>query len=251
METCRQMSARYRWQFLTPARLAQRITQILAESLPPAVDLHVLCKQAVSIELYTALQTHATQGLAFADLSSYLAVLADRLPSPRPGVGWDDLVQDTLIDIQQTYATCQVPAAFLAWAVTILKRKGTATWRSQPPLSLEAMTARDQTLTGQEWPAMRDRRVDPLGDQDFLRFLHDCLDTDEERAWALWIALGLKRREWSLVFDTPLPHFDWLRVRVQRKLRHCPRFHLLVERAPTGACPAHCAGWTNRDVPSA
>jgi hypothetical protein len=72
--------------------------------------------------------------------------------------------------------------------------------------------------------AARDRRVDPLGDQELLHILHDCLETDEERAWALWICLGLKRREWAMIFDTPLSHFDWLRVRVQRKLRHCPRF---------------------------
>jgi DNA-directed RNA polymerase specialized sigma24 family protein len=243
------MQARYRWQFLTPTRLAERLTQLLVA--PGMMDLAVVCKQAAGIELYTALHTPATQEWAFADLRSYLTLLAKRLPAPCPGVSWDDLVQDTLIEIQQTYPTCQVPTAFLAWAGTILKRKGTATWRRHPPLSLEAIAAREPTGIGKQWSSERDRHVDPLGDQDFLRLLHDCLETDEERAWALWIALGLKRREWSLVFDTPLPHFDWLRVRVQRKLRHCPRFHLLVARAPTEACPAHCAGWTNPDVPGA
>jgi DNA-directed RNA polymerase specialized sigma24 family protein len=248
-QASQQMSARYRWRFLTPTRLAQRMAQLLAESRTPAGDLPVLCKQAASIELYNALHTAATQEIAYADLSSYLTVVAGRLPPPRPDVSWDDLVQDTLIDVQQKYATCEVPAAFLAWAVTILKRKGMATWRREPTLSLEALAARDETTLNGEWIGARDRHVDPLGDQELLRLLHDCLDSDEERAWALWIALGLKRREWSMVFDAPVPHFDWLRVRVQRKLRHCPRFRLLVARSAGAACPAHCTGWAKAESP--
>lgn len=234
VQTCQELVDRYRWQFLTAQRLAARVAQLLAAPMPPpGVALPLLCKQAAGVELHTALQTPATKAPALEDLSRYLTALAVRLPPPRPDVSWDDLVQDTLIEINQKPGACRVPAALLAWAVAILKRKGGATWRTRPAISLEALA--ESAHPAQPDPSLsRDRHVDPLGDQELLQILHDCLETDEERAWALWICLGLKRREWAMIFDSPLTHFDWLRVRVQRKLRQCPRFLVLMDRAPGG-----------------
>ena len=67
-----------------------------------------------------------------------------------------------------------------------------------------------------------DRHVDPAGDQAVFRLLHDCLDTDEARLWALCVALGVKQRELGLIFDTPPARFAAVGATVRRKLRRAP-----------------------------
>ncbi|MDQ2809612.1 MAG: hypothetical protein M3Z04_22285 [Chloroflexota bacterium] len=83
-------------------------------------------------------------------------------------------------------------------------------------------------------PADRTRTVDPLGDQAVFRLLHECLDTDEERLWALCVALGVKRRELGIIFDTPVARFDAVGASVRRKLRQHPAFQGLLRG--DGAC---------------
>lgn len=160
----------------------------------------------------------------------YLTVLAQRLPLAAAGSA-DDLVQDALLTIHATLPACRQPATFLAWAATIQRRQAYAAWHRRPPTaSLETLLAADARLEPAE---LHDRRVDPAGDQAVFRLLHDCLDTDEERLWAVCVALGIKRRELGLIFDTPVAHFDALGVTVRRKLRHHLAFLAFFEQPMT------------------
>lgn len=234
----RALVRRYDWRLVSEARLVEQVAQRLHEPeprLPPTVDF--LCEQAAGMLLFAACERgglrSATSGerrqmeAAYHDLGNYLTAMTERLLPPTASVTWDDLVQETLIEIHQRYRTCEQPATFLGWAVTILKRKGAATWRTahrDEPLP-EDETAEVALLPGGD---PRNRHVDPEGDQEVLRILRQCLDSDEERLRMLWEILGWKRREWALVFDAPLARFDRLGVIVKRKLRHCASFLALV-----------------------
>ncbi len=239
----RTLVRRYAWRLVTEARLVERVAQRLCEPeprLPPTLDM--LCEQAAGVVLFgacergglrtaTASERRQVEG-AYQDLGNYLTAMTIRLLPPAPTVTWDDLVQETLIEIHQRYRTCEQPATFLGWAVTILKRKGAATWRTlhrEEPLPEDE--AAEVALLPPGSPAsgdLRNRHVDPEGDQEVLRILHQCLDTDEERLRMVWDIVGWKRREWVLVFDAPLARFDQLGVTVKRKLRRCAAFLALV-----------------------
>ena len=164
------------------------------------------------------------QAVAYGDVRRYLMVLAGRLPLPAGGAV-EDGVQDALLTVCATLPACRQPGGFLAWAATILRRQAYAAWhRAPPPASLEALLAADPRL---EPADPRARHVDPAGDQAVFRLLHNCLDTDEERLWALCVALGVKRRELGLIFDTSLLRFDAVGASVRRKLRRAPAFRAL------------------------
>jgi len=138
----------------------------------------------------------------------------------------EDGVQEALLTVCATLPACRQPAGFLAWAATILRRQAYAAWhRSPPTASLAALLEADP-----RWePAdPRARSIDPAGDQAVFRLLHDCLDTEEERLWALCVALGVKRRELGIIFDTPLPRFDSVGATVRRKLRRAPAWRMLL-----------------------
>jgi DNA-directed RNA polymerase specialized sigma24 family protein len=131
--------------------------------------------------------------------------------------------------VYQQVATCRQPEAFLAWAIVILRRTAAGTWRHPRSAPLEVSQSMPQQEASWE-PILPLATSDPGGDQELLRLLHDCLDTDEERAWALWIFfVGLKRREWELIFDVPLTRYDTLGQQVKRKLRRSPRVRLFLQ----------------------
>jgi DNA-directed RNA polymerase specialized sigma24 family protein len=237
--TARVLVRRYEWRLVTVARLEARVARRLQSTgAQPTLSLDLVCEQEAGAELFaacergrlrTASPTEQQQmEWAFHDLSNYLTALTPRLLPPAPSVGWEDLVQETLIEVHQKLANCEQPAAFLGWAVTILKRKGAATWRI---IRREDPLPADEVAEAALLPRMveaRNRHVDPEGDQDVLRMLHECLDTDEERLRALWDFQGWKRREWAMVFDTPLGRFDRLGVVIKRKLQQCSLFQMLV-----------------------
>jgi DNA-directed RNA polymerase specialized sigma24 family protein len=224
----RQLVRRYAWRLITEPGLVARVARRMQapEPLPP--DPAILCEQEAGAELFAACERgglrsataheRQQQEWAYHDLGNYLFTLAPRLPPPAPGVAWADLVQETLIEVHQRYPTCRQPSAFLGWAVAILKHKGAGTWRTARPT--DPLPGDDEEAAA----APRAHQADPAGDQDVLRLLHECLDSDEERLRALWPFLGLKRREWALVFDAPLARFDQLGVAVKRKLLRCPAF---------------------------
>ncbi|HUS15326.1 MAG TPA: sigma factor [Chloroflexia bacterium] len=173
------------------------------------------------------------QELAYRDLSAYLCTIARYLRLP-PEYEAGDLVQETLIVVQQTHRHCRDPEAFLAWAATILRRQAQASWKDRPALRPLELDALDLAGQGRQAPCppARDRSVDAAGDQELLRLLHDCLSTDEERLWALCMMLGLKRRELGLIFDQPLARFDYIARIVKRKLAANPQFRALFVQPP-------------------
>lgn len=229
---------RYGWQLVTEARLVARVAGRRSDQATPPPTLDILCEQEAGAELFAACERGGLRTAtpaerqaaeaAYHDLGNYLTVVARHLPPPAPGVTWDDLVQATLLEIYRKHHTCTQPRAFLGWAVTILKRQGAATWRTAGrEVPLPAGEQAEAALLRQGGNA-RNRHVDPEGDQDLLRVLHECLDTDEERLRALWEFQGWKRREWALVFDAPLTRFDRLGVIIKRKLRQCLAFRALI-----------------------
>jgi DNA-directed RNA polymerase specialized sigma24 family protein len=236
----RTLVRRYAWRLVSEARLVEQVSQRLHEPeprLPPTLDM--LCEQAAGVVLFAACEHGGLRTAtgserrqmegAYHDLGNYLSAMTPRLLPLAPTVTWDDLVQDTLIEIHQRYHTCEQPVTFLGWAVTILKRKGAATWRTrrrEEPLPDDE--AAEIALLPPRPGDSRNRHVDPEGDQEVLRILHQCLDTDEERLRMVWDIVGWKRREWALVFDAPLARFDQLGVTVKRKLRRCAAFLALV-----------------------
>ena len=225
--TARRLIGHYGWQWLGATALAQLAG---AEAGAPTQA----CYSAMSRAIYAACvagsalgapaATRQRQAVAYEDLRRYLTVLAGRLPLPA-GAAVEDGVQDALLTVCATLPACRQPAGFLAWAATILRRQAYAAWQRSPPTaSLEALLAADPRL---EPADPRDRTVDPAGDGAVFRLLHDCLDTDEERLWALCIALGVKRRELGIIFDTPPARFDAVGARVRRKLRRAPAWRVL------------------------
>jgi len=232
--TARRLIGQYGWQLLGATALAQLAA---AEAGAPTAA----CYSAMGRNLYAACRDGSAPGataadrqrqaVAYSDLGRYLTVLAGRLPLPAGGAV-EDGVQDALLTIHATLPACRQPPAFLAWAATIQRRQAYTAWhRSPPTASLEALLEGDPRLEPADPHA---RRVDPAGDQVVFRLLHDCLDTDEERLWALCVALGVKRRELALIFDTPLPRFDAVGARVRRKLRRAPAWRALTGR--DGGC---------------
>ncbi|MDQ2807988.1 MAG: hypothetical protein M3Z04_13925 [Chloroflexota bacterium] len=214
--TARRLIGQYSWQLLGAREL---VTLAATEAGAP----RSACYSAYSRALYAACGAATDprrQAAAWSDLGRYLHVLAVRLPPPA-GDDPADAVQAALLTVHATWARCRQPGGFLAWAGTILRRQAYAAWRATPPTdSLDALLAADPS----QEPADRTRTVDPLGDQAVFALLHECLDTDEERLWALCVALGVKRRELGLIFDTPLARFDVVGATVRRKLRR----HLAV-----------------------
>jgi DNA-directed RNA polymerase specialized sigma24 family protein len=234
----RQLVRAYDWWLITEDALAARVAERLRAPGSPRLD--ILCEQEAGALLFaacehgglrTATPTEQQQReRAFHDLANYLTAVACRLPPPAPAIAWDDLVQETLLEIHQKYGTCRQPLAFLGWAVTILKRKGAGTWRTggrEEPLPAGDGAEAALLERAVEPPS---RQVDPAGDQEVLRVLHECLDTDEERLRVVWVFAGWKRRDWALVFDTSLARFDQLGVTVKRKLLRCPAFRALVSQ---------------------
>lgn len=226
---------RYHWQTLTPADLVARVQACYPLPAPfPPEDLDRLCEQAASALLLAACQAVGPpdRGVrcreeAYTDLGLYLNTLACRLALP-PGVNASDVVQDSLLIIYQTLPTCREPRAFLAWAATILRRQAARQWRSTPaPARYAAALDTQAALLPDPQPA-RERHVDPDGDQALLGLLHRCLDTDEERLWALCVMFGLKRRELHLLLDASPAHLDALAQRVRRKLRSSAEFRAFL-----------------------
>lgn len=208
----------YDWHWVQPAALVAQAQNAAADSLGAASGegAHII-EQAASGILFSGCQDPATREAAYQDLTSYLRKWTRHLAPPAPGVLWEDLLQETLRTIVEGRVPCQDPTAFLHWAVVILKRAAAGTWRSPRPAQLD--------MPGVEEPAAPLATTDPAGDQELLRLLHDCLDTDEERTWALAVFFaGLKRREWALLFDTPIERYDTLGQQVKRKLRRSVRF---------------------------
>ncbi len=240
--TARALVRRYDWRLVTEPRLVEQVAIRLRAPewrLLPTLDM--LCEQGAGSVLFAACERGGLRTAtanerrqmewAYHDLGNYLTTISRRLPSPAASVVWEDLVQETLVEISQRYGTCEQPPTFLGWAVTILKRKGAATWRTtrrEEPLPDDEAAEAARLPPGSLAVDTRNRHVDPEGDQEILRILHRCLDTDEERLRMLWEIVGWKRREWALVFDTPLPRFDQLGVIVKRKLRRCASFLALV-----------------------
>ncbi len=224
----------YRWQFITEivlvtgAHAAQAERDLAADALTTA-EVRQWCLQIAGTLLHQGCNQQPRDEVAYRDLYHYLLRHASALPPPHPGVEWVDLVQETLLDIYRHPAACRVPAAFLAWALTILKRKGARSWDRPSHDSLEqAHTAENPAL---QLPDQGGRHKDPLGDQELLGILHDCLDNDEERGWAVWhFYVGLKRREWAMAFDSGLRQFDRLQRVVIGKLRHCDLFLAFMAR---------------------
>ncbi len=218
----------YRWQFITELLLVNGAHQAqadrgLAAAVPAVDEVRQWCLQTAGTVLYQGCNHQPRDEVAYRDLYHYLLLHAPMLPPPHPSVEWVDLVQETLLDIYRQPAACRVPAAFLAWALTILKRKGARSWDQRALDSLDKAQAAEEAAL--EQPDQRDRHKDPLGDQELLRVLHDCLDDDEERGWAVWhFYVGLKRREWAMAFEGGLRQFDRLQRVVIGKLRHCDLF---------------------------
>ncbi len=224
----------YKWQFVTEPQLVHGAHQAqadrhLAAAELTAGDVRQWCLQTAGHLLYQGCNRRPRDEGAYRDLYHYLLLQAPALAPPHPTVEWVDLVQETLLDIYRQPAACRVPAAFLAWALTILKRKGARSWDRRTLDSLEkAQAAEDAAL---HHPDPHDRHQDPLGDQELLGVLHDCLANDEERGWAVWhFYVGLKRREWAMAFDGGLRQFDRLQRVVIGKLRHCDLFLLFMAR---------------------
>ena len=218
----------YRWQFITESVLLTGAQQAqadrgLAHAALTVGEVRQWCLQTAGTLLYQGCNRRPRDEVAYRDLYHYLLLHAPTLPPPHPSVEWVDLVQETLLDIYRQPNGCRVPAAFLVWALTILKRKGARSWDQRVHDSLDkAQAAGDAAL---EQPDQRDRHKDPLGDQELLGVLHNCLDTDEERGWAVWhFYVGLKRREWTIAFDGGVRQFDRLQRAVVGKLRHCDLF---------------------------
>ena len=223
----------YDWWLVTEGGLRARVARRLREADPP-VSLDILCEQEAGAVLFAACERGGLRTAtptdqqqrewAFHDLGNYLTAVTRRLPPAAPDATWTDLVQETLLDIHRQYQTCRQPVAFLSWAVAIMKRKGAGTWRTAHPE--EPLPAGEEAEAALLRRAVepRPRHVDPEGDQEVLRVLHECLDTDEERLRVVWTFVGWKRREWAMVFDAPLARFDQLGVTVKRKLQRCAAF---------------------------
>jgi len=236
---------RYCWQLLAVESL---IDQVASQATTSAHNVLTdrewarLCEQVVSVALFDAcvrgglatasLDEQRCQELAYGDLRAYL-ITKLRYLGLGTGIDGEDLVQETLLIIKQSHRACREPAAFLAWAVMILRRQGQATWPTRPlPRSLNHEPAEHGHADARRTVDSRaDRSVDPQGDQDLLRLLHNCLETEEERFVAVCMMLGLKRRELSWVFDAPLTHLDYVSQCVKRKLRASAEFRALF-RAP-------------------
>ena len=230
----------YAWEVVSAQWIVERIIQRLASraagaSDPP--DLVRWVEQAASEALYKACTApggavapaaRARLEQGYQDLGNYLTEAARLLHTPVAGLERTDLVQETLAAVYQRYAECRHPAQFLAWATGILYNLGRANWREHRRAAADinsrpARRARHRTALD------RDYAANPLGDQELLRVLHECLDTDEERMLALCFTFGLKRRELGIVFDRPLAHFDELGRKVRRKLRRCGSFRDLFD----------------------
>jgi DNA-directed RNA polymerase specialized sigma24 family protein len=223
------MVARYQWQFVTPAALA-------APGGSASPDLRRLGQQAAGLLLYAARAgPEPARNAAYGDLRRYLARAGAGRPPPAPPAAWDDVIQEARAAVAARLAGCRAPRAFLPWALAILENQRRQTWRAPVPVSLEALQEARADYAPVARGAERDRHVDPAGDQELLRILRRCLDTDEERGMALWLMLGLKRREWGLIFASPLTHYDGLRQQVRRKLGGCPAFLRLFARLPQAA----------------
>jgi len=226
--TARRLIGQYSWQMLGATTLAQLAA---AEAGAPTAA----CYSAMGRALYTACGAGSgpgataadrrRQAVAYSDVGRYLTMLARQLPLPAGGAV-EDVVQDALLTVHSTLPACRQPAGFLAWAATIQRRQAYVAWHRNPPTtSLEALLEADPRL---EPADPRARSIDPAGDQAVFRLLHDCLDTEEERLWALCVALGVKRRELGIIFDTPLPRFDSVGATVRRKLRRAPAWRMLL-----------------------
>jgi DNA-directed RNA polymerase specialized sigma24 family protein len=226
--------ARYRWQEVRAATIVARVQSWQEDPAASALpDLPVLCLQAAGEWLYTACSAPPPDdNRGYDDLRRYLEVTSGQLAPPAPPLAWDDLIQETLLVVRARLTDCRNPRAFLPWALEILRTAGKRSWRRRRAHSLDA--AIEQAGEAAH-PPSPERSVDPTGDQELLRILRECLDTDEERGWALWLVLGLKRREWALIFESSLTHYDWLRQRVRRKLMRCSALLLLMDRAPSAA----------------
>ncbi len=230
----RELVQSYRWQFITAPLLVRGVRQAqvdraVADTVLTAIEVRQWCLQSAGVMLHQGCNRRPRDDGAYRDLYHYLLLTAPALPPPHPGMEWVDLVQETLLDIYRQPAACRVPAAFLAWALTILKRKGAGSWNIRVHESLEKTQALGDEIIDQL--DQRNRHIDPLGDQELLGVLHDCLDDDEERGWALWhFYVGLKRREWALAFDGGLRQFDRLHRVVVGKLRRCDRLLLFMAR---------------------
>lgn len=222
----------YSWQLLGATELAQFAG---AEVGAPTAACYSAASRAVYAACGAGSAPEATaadrqrQVVAYEDLRRYLTVLARQLPLPADGAV-ENGVQDALLTVWETRPACRQPAGFLAGAATILRRQAYTAWHHRPPTaSSEALLAADPRVDPAD---PRARSGDPAGDQAVFRLLHHCLDADEERLWALCVALGVKRRELGLIFDTPLPRFDSVGATVRRKLRGHPVFVAFFEQAP-------------------
>jgi DNA-directed RNA polymerase specialized sigma24 family protein len=231
----RRLIETYAWQAVSAQWIVERVTQRLASRPAEENDPALLirwCEQAASEALYKACAapmgraaTTAEQArleAGYQDLGNYLIRNARLLRAPLGGLEPADLVQATLVAVHQSHEECQHPAQFLAWATHILYNLGRSNWREHERAAAD--TEPDPARRTRPRPAAARAYANPLGDQEVLRILHDCLDTDEERTLALCIIFGLKRRELGIVFDKPLAHFDELGRRVKRKLRKCGSF---------------------------
>ena len=242
----RALTARYDWQLVKAEWLVARVEAQLG-TLPPtagAVDIERLCKDEVSWELFEACMRgglrsasageRLRQEQAYHDLYTYLTCIAQHLRCAAPCSDPGDLVQEALIAIRRDYTQCRQPHVFLEWAAQVLRNKRADSWRQfREETSLEALLERSGLAATEVVTYVctgRDRHVDPTGDQELFRILHDCLDTDEERLLAFMGIMGLKRREIAMLFDTPLARWDRVRMAVKRKLECSEPFLALFER---------------------
>jgi DNA-directed RNA polymerase specialized sigma24 family protein len=247
----RRLITRYAWQSVTEEWIVERVLQWIAETPPPLPRLadrdrwlEGLAEQAAGEALYRACSLTpgapptadeaAQMRQGYTDLGNYLFAIAATLPEPAAGLERADLVQMTLAAVYAHIAECRQPRTFLAWAAQILRNQQRGNWRRARheiswPADAEAGDA------GGAAARLGPRDANPEGDQDVLRILRRCLDSDEERTLALCFTFGLKRRELGMVFERPLAYFDELGRKVKRKLRQCPEFQALLVGEPAGS----------------
>ena len=267
-ECAQRLIAQYGWQSVKAGSLMARVLEhsVVDANLSGPYALQKLCERAAAEQLYAACERGVLRTVtadekqrweqAYQDLGNWLHVIASRMhSSPAPGVPWQDVVQNTLVEVHAHYAGCKDPQSFLGFAATILERQRIRSWREfiqrtrwETPLereeSLDNAVGDSQTpqalITeeGADSSVLDYGSLDQGGEKTIFTVLGECLRTDDQRILALGLLFDLKRREIMRIFGMAEDKFDNVRRTLKARLRQCGRAEVLWN--PRRSLPIDC-----------
>jgi DNA-directed RNA polymerase specialized sigma24 family protein len=218
----RRLIADLDWRLLTEAEFAARAAATLAER-PEMTPLQA-CQHVYALTLYAACQNDRRQEQAYAELHDYLYRIACRR---RPELA-EDAAQEAIELIFRQIHTCREPGAFLCFA-----------WYKL----LQAI---------QRLSPRREKREEPLTDDDLSWSPADGLLSDDDRVERLWRCIRLiwqkRPRAHDQLRALLWKQFDGLSIAeiAERSHKTPDQVYVLISRAlaklrecMTGAAPAY------------